>query len=194
MVKVIIITGTPGTGKTTLAKLICETTNSKLFEINSIVIQNEFFEDWDEERNVPIVNNEKIFLFFQDYLKSSSDEKIIIVEGHYFEFIPEGLIDKIVILRSYPSILKQRLINKNFNDLKINENVQAEILGSIMGIVIDKYSKISLLQVDTSDMSIENSKNLILNFIEDRIPSTNQSEYIDWLPILEEKKELDSYF
>ena len=123
-----------------------------------------------------------------------SDVDIVIVEGHYFEFLSDEIIKKIVILRTSPPKLKERLETRNFSESKIKENVQAEILGNIMGLILKKYSSIPLFQVDTTNEVIQKSAKLIVDFIKGKISATEPSEYIDWLPILEEKKELEKYF
>jgi len=194
MAEIIIITGTPGTGKTSLSDLVCKELGCKLFKTNKFIIDNEFFDEWDEERDTPIINHEKIKEFFLNFIKELPENARIIVEGHYFDFIPKKLVNKIIILRSYPSVLKERLENRGYNQSKINENVQAEILGNIMGLILEIYDQIPLFQLDTSHIDIEESKNLILNFLQDKISSTKVSDYIDWLPILEEKKELEQFF
>ena len=194
MPPIFVITGTPGTGKSTLARLISKETNIKLFEINSVIIENELYDEWDEIRDVPMINDKKIIDYFSNWVKNFLDDVKILAEGHYFEFIPSQIVTKIIILRANPPTLKARLKNRNFKPAKINENVQAEILGNIMGVILQNYSNIPLLQVDTSEFDIEKSKNLILDFMNDKVKSTKSEKYIDWLLILEEKKELEKYF
>ena len=167
MPQIFIITGTPGTGKSTLARLISKETEMKLLEINSIIIENDLYDEWDEIRDIPIINDKKINEYFLNWMKNLSDDVKIIADGHYFEFISKELITKIIILRTDPPILKERLKNRNFQSSKINENVQAEILGNIMGVILQNYLEIPLLQVDTSKFDIKKSKNLILDFIND---------------------------
>ena len=194
MVEIIIITGTPGTGKTILSELICKELNCKLFKTNKFIVDNEFFDEWDEGRDTPIIHYEKIKDFFLNFIRALPEDTRVIVEGHYFEFISKKLVNEIIILRTYPSILQERLVNREFKTPKINENVQSEILGTIMGNILENYQEIPLLQIDTSQVSIEESKSLILKYLQGKVSSTKASEYIDWLPILEEKKELEQFF
>ena len=194
MAEIIILTGTPGTGKTSLSELVCKELGCKLFKTNKFIVDNEFFDEWDEDRDTPIINYEKIKEFFLNFINQLPENAKVIVEGHYFDFIHRKLVNKIIILRSYPSILKDRLENRGYTPSKIDENVQAEILGNIMGLILENYDNVPLFQVDTSKLDIDGSKNLIINFLQGKISSTKASDYIDWLPILEEKKELEQFF
>ncbi|MHA1796960.1 MAG: adenylate kinase family protein [Candidatus Helarchaeota archaeon] len=194
MSKIILLTGTPGTGKSILAASISNEINCKLFNINKIVVEHELFSKWDETRNIPIIDDNKINQYFLDFLNSSSNDAIILIEGHYFEFLSPDLINKIIILRTHPSILQERLQKRNYKPEKIKENVQAEILGNIMGTILEKYAQVPLFQVDTSKMSEKKASKLIIDFIKNKKNPTKGSEYIDWLPIIEEKKELEKFF
>ena len=192
--KIILLTGTPGTGKSILAASISNEINCKLFNINKIVVEHELFSEWDETRNIPIIDDNKINQYFLDFLNSSSNDAIILIEGHYFEFLSPDLINKVIILRTHPSILQERLQKRNYKPEKIKENVQAEILGNIMGTILEKYAQVPLFQVDTSKMSEKKASKLIIDFIKNKKNPTKGSEYIDWLPIIEEKKELEKFF
>ncbi|MHA1783824.1 MAG: adenylate kinase family protein [Candidatus Helarchaeota archaeon] len=194
MSKIILLTGTPGTGKSILAASISNEINCKLFNINKIVVEHELFSEWDETRNIPIIDDNKINQYFLDFLNSSSNDAIILIEGHYFEFLSPDLINKVIILRTHPSILQERLQKRNYKPEKIKENVQAEILGNIMGTILEKYAQVPLFQVDTSKMSEKKASKLIIDFIKNKKNPTKGSEYIDWLPIIEEKKELEKFF
>ena len=194
MVQIIVITGTPGTGKSTLARIISKKVQAELFEINTTIVENELYDEWDENRNIPIIDDDKINNFFLNFIKKIPNNTKLIAEGHYFEFISDEIINKIIILRTNPPKLKERLKSRNFSESKINENIQAEILGNIMGVIIHEYQNIPLLQVDTSNDNIEQSSRVIIDFINEKVSATKPSEFIDWLPILEEKKELEKYF
>ena len=63
-----------------------------------------------------------------------------------------------------------------------------------MGVILQNYLEIPLLQIDTSEFDIKKSLNLMIDFINNKISGTKPTKFIDWLPILEEKKELEKYF
>lgn len=56
----IIITGTPGVGKTTHCEALAEKTGLKHISINQIVKDRECHEGWDEEYQSWIVDEDKV--------------------------------------------------------------------------------------------------------------------------------------
>lgn len=61
----IIITGTPGVGKTSHCELLAERTGLKHISVNQIVKDKECHEGWDEEYQSWIVDEDKVcFLAF----------------------------------------------------------------------------------------------------------------------------------
>lgn len=55
----VLITGTPGAGKTHLAKEIAENYGMRFLEISRIVQDNNFFDGFDETLNCPILDEDK---------------------------------------------------------------------------------------------------------------------------------------
>jgi adenylate kinase len=56
----IIVTGTPGTGKTTHCELLAEKTGLKHLSVNQVVKQRECHEGWDDEYQSWIVDEDKV--------------------------------------------------------------------------------------------------------------------------------------
>lgn len=58
----IIITGTPGVGKTSHCELLAERTGLKHLSVNDVVKSKECHEGWDEEYQSWIVDEDKVSL------------------------------------------------------------------------------------------------------------------------------------
>jgi adenylate kinase len=56
----IIITGTPGVGKTSHCELLAENTRLKHLSINKIVKERDCREGWDDELKCYIVDDDKV--------------------------------------------------------------------------------------------------------------------------------------
>ena len=56
----IIVTGTPGTGKTTHCEVLAEKTGLKHLSVNQVVKDKECHEGWDEEYQSWIVDEDKV--------------------------------------------------------------------------------------------------------------------------------------
>lgn len=65
----IIITGTPGVGKTTHCEQLAENTGLKHLSVNDVVKEKGCHEGWDDELKTWIVDEDKVgFDFFRDFL------------------------------------------------------------------------------------------------------------------------------
>lgn len=60
----IIITGTPGTGKTSHCELLAERTGLRHISVNQVVKDRECHEGWDEEYQSWIVDEDKVRFHF----------------------------------------------------------------------------------------------------------------------------------
>ncbi|NOX71821.1 MAG: AAA family ATPase, partial [Candidatus Micrarchaeota archaeon] len=57
---IIAISGTPGTGKTTIAKKLAKELGFEYVSLNELAEELNLYEDFDEKRNTKIVNIERI--------------------------------------------------------------------------------------------------------------------------------------
>ncbi|MDR3222254.1 MAG: adenylate kinase family protein [Methanobrevibacter sp.] len=78
--KVICITGTPGVGKTTTAKMLHKKLlkkghESKIFSINEIAINNDLIIKYDEEKDFKIVDVEKLDKKFSELIHAEENNK-----------------------------------------------------------------------------------------------------------------------
>ncbi|MFX1258757.1 MAG: adenylate kinase family protein, partial [Promethearchaeota archaeon] len=194
--KNIIISGTPGCGKTSVAKEISNLVMAKIISLNELAISEEFHFEYDEERKTYIVDF-KIFL--PSVLKKikvieEMNPPFLIIESHFSDIIPENYIDFAFILRCDPDELFKRLEKKNYNSKKILENTQAEILGNCTNYFIQKR-KIPLYEIDTTNLTIKSVAKIIINIA---VKNQDGENYyvgkIDWLEKLFQENRLEEFF
>ncbi|TFG04811.1 MAG: hypothetical protein EU536_03700 [Promethearchaeota archaeon] len=174
---VIGLSGTPGTGKTTIANILTGMLSALHLNLTEIAIQNDFILEDDLERNTKVADLDRI----QQYLtvQITSTSRNIIIEGHYADIIPDRLLTMLIILRTSPNVLEKRLIAKNFFAPKVLENLQSEILGSCTKAALDLHNKQKLYELDTSFQSPEDVAHQILRLIQER-PRSNVGQ-INWM-------------
>jgi len=195
--KTIIISGTPGCGKTSVANELSELINAKIISLNELAISSDFSFEYDNERKTYIVDF-KIFLpYIIKKIKNIKKEnpQFLLIESHFSDIIPNKHIDYVFILRCDPDELVNRLKGKNYNLKKITENVQAEILGNCVNFFIQKKIKKPLFEIDTTNLSIES----VAKTIEDILDGKNDVEKyyvgkIDWLEKLYQEDRLKEFF
>ncbi len=134
---IIVITGTPGTGKTTVARALALRIGAELIEIKKIVDSNPLlFPKQNSERIVDIKKLEKLVAkeikknkLSARYKKNKikSERELIIVEGHLASELklPAHLV---FVLRCHPRTLNKRLQKRRYRKEKIKENLLAELL------------------------------------------------------------------
>jgi adenylate kinase len=195
--KVIIISGTPGCGKTSVAKELSNLIGGRIISLNELATSDDFSFDFDEERKTTIVDF-KIFL--PVVLKKIKEIKkinpsFLIIESHFSDIIPNKYIDFAFVLRCNPDELEKRLKEKSYNPQKITENIQAEILGNCANYFIKKKTKKPLFEIDTTDFSIDSVARKIKDIITEKEEVSNYHlGKIDWLKKLDQEDRLKEFF
>ena len=163
----ITITGTPGCGKTTVAKLLSELTGISVFHLSNLIREKGFYTDYDEERDAYVTDVEKLTEFFK------GKEKFI-AEGLVAHYIPSDLC---IILRVNPSELPKRLAGRGYSPHKVSENVEAERLAVIATEVFENPIAPRIALIDTTNRTPEDVVNLILKCME----GEEVFDDVDWL-------------
>lgn len=145
----ILVTGTPGTGKTTTCSLLADDPNLNLRHINlgELVKQKNLHNGWDDEFECYILNEDLV----NDELEGVMDEGGNIVDYHSCDFFPERWFDCVAVLQTDNSILYDRLTNRGYMGQKLQNNIECEIFQVLLEEAHESYSKdiIMTLQSDT---------------------------------------------
>lgn len=136
------ITGTPGTGKTTVAPLVSTDLGYERVDLNAFIQEQDLDTDFDEDRHSAIVDVEAL----NDSFPYASGEDVV-VEGHLSHHLAAA--DVIVVLRTDPDELEDRLTDKKWEDEKVEENVMAERLDVILQEAVRVHPE-NTFEVDTT--------------------------------------------
>jgi len=193
----VIISGTPGTGKTTVSNKISEMIDVNVITLNELAISEGLIQDFDKKRDTNIINIDKLVLHVLKIIRELKKKriKLVIIESHFSDIVPNDIINYAFVLRCEPSVLRRRLRERGYTEEKIAENVQAEILGNCTNYLIKKQMTNPLLEIDTSSLDVEAVSRIILDSIQDNI---NIEKYrvgkVDWLEKLFREGQLDDFF
>ena len=195
--KIVIISGTPGTGKTSVSRKISEMVDANLISLNELAISENFTLEYDKERDTNIVDFDKLIPYVTkhiDVLKKQK-QKDLIIEGHFSDIIPNKFIDYSFVLRCDPEYLYNRLKERDYNKKKIIENIQAEILGNCANYLIQKQLKSPIYEIDTTHLTIDSVATIIMDII---VNNKNGEKFvigkIDWLEKLASENRLSEFF
>ena len=156
----IVVTGVPGTGKTAIAKVLARTLDCPVIEVNKVIEERKLWNVKDEfgariARMAPL----------EKALREEMEEhEKVVVEGHLAcEFsLPADLV---VVCRTDPDVLEERLGKRDYPKEKLDENVLAEMLDYCTIYSGEHYPEQKIVELDTTDKSAEESAAEILAVI-----------------------------
>jgi len=142
---VIIVSGTPGTGKTTVAKKIAEKENLKYIDLNKIIKQNKLFERYDKDKDTKIVDINKLN---KALIKIIKKEKNVVIDSHLSHYLPKKYVDKCIITKCNLKELEKRLQKRGYSKEKIRENLDAEIFDTCRVEALESGHDVEVINTD----------------------------------------------
>lgn len=133
----VALTGTPGTGKSSVSRMVGE--GFRVIDINELV-RERYNVGADPERGSLIADIDGL----RDCVEKLAGN--VILEGHLTHLLP---VDKIIVLRASPRALQTRLKARGWSDRKIRENLEAEALDIILVEAMDVSDEV--YEIDTTD-------------------------------------------
>jgi len=156
----VVITGTPGTGKTKIAAKLARILDIKLISIKDLVEKEKIYRIREGERVVDTVALERIMK------KALKNEKDYVVEGHLACEV-EIPCNYIFVLRTHPKELKKRLSARKYKKEKVGENLMSEMLDYCEQRAAKVYGK-KPIEIDTTDKTILGSARRIAGMIRNK--------------------------
>ena len=160
----IALTGTPGTGKTTVAALL----PYMVIDINTLV-KGGLNLGIDPERGCLEADMDGL----ERKLVEMDTDELTILEGHFSHYFA----DEAVVLRLAPSELKKRLEARGYSTKKIQENLESEALDVILVEAVEFCKRVS--EIDTTGRSPQEVADLVLIAIRKEIDLGPGQ--VDWL-------------
>jgi len=167
----IAITGTPGTGKTSVCRILKK--RYPVIDLNKLIEDEKLYTGMDKERKTKIVDMDVLV----EHVVNLGLENTTIFEGHLAHYLP---VDIVIVLRASPSELRKRLNKKGFSEAKVKENVEAEALDVILVEAVERSDNV--YEIDTSSKEVEEVVERIIDIIE--APEKYKDMYkpggVDW--------------
>ncbi|XP_045611606.1 adenylate kinase isoenzyme 6 isoform X2 [Procambarus clarkii] len=133
----ILLTGTPGVGKSTLAQLLAERSGLEWINVGDLARDNNFFDGYDDERDCPILDEDKVL----DEMEDMMEEGGTIVDYHGCDFFPERFFDIVFVLRTDNTLLFDRLASRGYQGKKLEDNVECEIMNVLRDEAKESYAE-----------------------------------------------------
>jgi adenylate kinase len=161
---IIALTGTPGTGKSSVSR---ELGNFETIDLTEFVKQRKLGEQREEFE----VDIELMVEALEDEIDPEEDT---IIDGHLSHHFPA---DYCVVLRCNPEELRERLSERNYSEEKIEENIESEILDVLLGEAVKKQDNI--IEVDTTGRTAEDVAKEIKSRIKEEDTAYGKINFLD---------------
>jgi len=184
----IVITGTPGTGKTAISKSLSREVGAQYLSLTRFVIGKRLHSAIDVQRRSRVVDFERTRGRLKKLL--SRAKSMVVIDTHIPDAIPREYVRMVIVLRCHPRVLQARLRMRHWSVSKIRENVLAEILDSCYTTAVDYYGARRIAQVDTSRVSLAKSVKQSKRILKRQPIYTAK---VDWLSVLIRDHSLERY-
>ena len=127
---IIIVTGTPGTGKTRIAKSLSKLFNYVYIGVNKIINKNKnIVVGYDRKRKSKIVDEKKLSKLLIEYIKEKKEGvNGIVIDSHLSHYLPRRYVDLCIVTKcSNLKLLERRLKRRGYSKEKVRENLDSEI-------------------------------------------------------------------
>lgn len=154
--RIFVIAGTPGTGKTT----VCEQISSKLradgksvtvLNLSEWIKEKKLFDEYDPHFDTYLIDEKKIRRAVESFIKEVSSS-ILIIESHTVDCIPKAAVDFVLVLSSRTDVLYDRLVARGYQKAKLDENMECEIMSVVLEEAVHRFGPKKVRQCPSNEM------------------------------------------
>lgn len=145
----ILISGTPGVGKTTLAKQLADQLGLRHIEVGEFARERNLLADHDALHDAFYMHEDAVL----DELEPIMSNGGVILDHHSCDWYPERWIQLAVVLRVETEVLYDRLEARGYSKQKLDENIQAEIMQVVYEEAVSSYPKLQVLELQNNDIT-----------------------------------------
>jgi len=181
--RVILVTGTPCVGKTSVAHLLVSRLDAFYVNLTELALGENLILGRDRQRNSIIADEARIERKIHDLIEKC-DKGNIIIDGHYaVSVVPKEHVTQVFVLRRNPSELRRFMRRSGFSGRKLWENLASEILDVCLVDALDAFGEEKVCELDATGRRVEDVVEEVLNVLNNN--GRCRVGVVDWLGKLE---------
>lgn len=161
---IVLVSGTPGVGKTAVAKQVAERMSGVYVNVAELARREGLVLGYDAERDAYIVDEVRV----RERLRHIARGKLTVVDTHVISVVPPEEVEIAIVLRLDPRELERRLRSRGYPESKVFENVQAEILDACVIEAVELLGEQKVFEVDGSGKTLEQVVEEVVGVIKNR--------------------------
>jgi adenylate kinase len=184
----LVITGSPGVGKHTSARLVAKRfQGSKIIDINKLALANNAILEGKAGTSIDI---KKVSRLIEQEAKINTKDLIFV--GHLAPYVinPEDVSIAIVLRRS-PYELISVFQKRHYSPEKARENIASEILGITLYDSLTAFGRDKIAEVDTTGEMPSQTLDKIVSLLQQKLRP--QFGCIDWLSLVYKNNDLQRF-
>lgn len=163
--RVILVTGTPCVGKTSIARLLAPKFDAFYMNLTELAVHENLVSGKDEERGSIIVDENRMRRKIREIVEDCGKSEVI-VDGHYaVSVVPKELTTHVFVLRRDPVELRKLMEQCGFSGRKLWENLASEILDVCLCDALNVYENGKVCELDVSGKSVEETVIEVLDIL-----------------------------
>jgi adenylate kinase len=175
----VALSGTPGTGKTSVSEAVQALTDVEVVHLNEVVREHDLVAEHDLDRDSLVADIEAVGAWLDDYRNESDDGGDLLVESHLSHLLD---VEKVIVLRCHPESLKPRLRERGESEATIAENAESEALDLILAEAVEMHGEDSVWEINTTDRPPEAVAEDVVAAIEGELaPRVGVVDFVEYL-------------
>ncbi|MFB6092165.1 MAG: adenylate kinase family protein [Haloquadratum sp.] len=175
----VALTGTPGTGKTTVSDLVAERHPVRVIHLNDAVREEGLFAERDVDRDSLVADLAAVESWLDERIGDDESVRDALIESHLSHLLD---VEKVVVLRCDPDVLTSRLRDRDESAASIAENAESEALDVILAEAVERHGESSVWEIDTTDRTPAAVADDVVAAIEGEMaPRVGVVDFIDYL-------------
>ena len=189
--RVVLVTGTPCVGKTSVARLLASRLDAFYVNLTELALDENLISSRDRERNSIIVDEVRIKRKIHEIIEKH-DKDNIIIDGHYaVSVVPKEYVTYVFVLRRDPAELRRFMKRRGFSGHKLWENLASEILDVCLVDALDAFGEGKVCELDATGRKVE-------DVVEEVVAVLNNNRkccvgVVDWLGKLDSEGVLEEF-